>query len=55
MSKNRLMLIIMDGVGVREASEFNAVKNANTPNLDSYFKNYPWTTLACHGRAVGLP
>ncbi|NOZ62083.1 MAG: 2,3-bisphosphoglycerate-independent phosphoglycerate mutase [Calditrichaeota bacterium] len=55
MSKNRLMLIIMDGVGVREASEFNAVKNANTPNLDSYFENYPWTTLACHGRAVGLP
>lgn len=53
--KNKLLLIIMDGVGVRKATEYNAVANANTPNLDNYFAKRPWTTLKCHGRAVGLP
>ncbi|MCD4665083.1 MAG: 2,3-bisphosphoglycerate-independent phosphoglycerate mutase, partial [Bacteroidales bacterium] len=55
MNKNKLILIIMDGVGIRDAEKFNAFKNANTPNLDNYFQTKPWTTLACHGRAVGLP
>lgn len=55
MTKNKLILIIMDGIGIREAEKFNAFKNASTPNLDNYFQNKPWTTLACHGRAVGLP
>jgi len=55
MEKNKLLLIIMDGVGISKSNEYNAVKKANTPNLDNYFKNMPWTTLACHGRAVGLP
>ena len=26
-----------------------------TPNLDSYFANYPHTTLEASGKAVGLP
>ena len=55
MEKNKLLLIIMDGVGISKSNEYNAVNKANTPNLDNYFKNMPWTTLACHGRAVGLP
>ena len=55
MSRNRLLLIIMDGVGLRDAEEYNAVKLAKTPNLDNYFQTKPWTSLACHGRAVGLP
>jgi len=45
----------MDGVGIQSSEKFNALKNAQTPNLDEYFKTKPWTTLACHGRAVGLP
>jgi 2,3-bisphosphoglycerate-independent phosphoglycerate mutase len=55
MTKNKLLLIIMDGVGIRSSDNLNALKNAHTPNLDNYFKTKPWTTLACHGEAVGLP
>ncbi len=55
MSKNKLLLMILDGVGLRDANNNNALKLANTPNLDSYFKEYPWTTLQAHGNAVGLP
>ena len=32
MSKNKVMLIIMDGVGMRDTDKNNAVKIANTPN-----------------------
>ena len=55
MARNKALLIIMDGVGVRESSEHNAFKTANTPNLDRYFSTCSYTTLVCHGRAVGLP
>lgn len=48
-------LIIMDGFGIRRARYGNAIKAANTPNIDFLLKNYPHTTLsACEG-AVGLP
>ena len=55
MAKNTLLLMIMDGVGLRDSSEYNALEKAKTPNLHSYFKTYPMTKLKCHGRAVGLP
>ncbi|MDI6601113.1 MAG: 2,3-bisphosphoglycerate-independent phosphoglycerate mutase [Thermoanaerobacteraceae bacterium] len=48
-------LIIMDGYGLSEDNEYNAVKKAYTPNLDRYFKEYPNTRLRCSGLAVGLP
>lgn len=48
-------LIIMDGFGIRRSKYGNAIKAANTPNIDFLLKNYPNTTLfACEG-AVGLP
>jgi 2,3-bisphosphoglycerate-independent phosphoglycerate mutase len=50
-----LVLMILDGFGLREESEFNAVKNANTPNIDSFFKHYPNSKLIASGEAVGLP
>ncbi|MBN2008813.1 2,3-bisphosphoglycerate-independent phosphoglycerate mutase [candidate division KSB1 bacterium] len=55
MAKNKLLLMILDGVGIRNDKKFNALENSNTPNLHSFFKTKPWTKLACHGRAVGLP
>ena len=55
MAKNKLLLMIMDGVGLRDSSEYNALEKAKTPNLHNYFKTYPMTKLNCHGRAVGLP
>ena len=49
------LLIIMDGVGCNPAKENNAVVEANTPNLDRYFSDYPFTKLNASGRPVGLP
>ena len=50
-----LMLMIFDGFGLRDEKEFNAIKNANTPNLDYIFKTYPNSQLDASGEAVGLP
>jgi len=56
ISNNRLhMLIILDGWGINSETNGNAVKLANTPNLDGLLKEYPHTQLACSGKAVGLP
>lgn len=48
-------LIIMDGFGLRNTVEGNAVAQANKPNYDRYLKEYPNTTLTACGEAVGLP
>ncbi|MDD5757961.1 MAG: 2,3-bisphosphoglycerate-independent phosphoglycerate mutase [Desulfobulbaceae bacterium] len=50
-----VMLIILDGWGVGEASDTNAVFMAKTPNMDRFMARYPATTLAAHNGAVGLP
>ncbi len=50
-----VMLIILDGWGVGQPSEYNAVHVAQTPNIDKYLKKYPSTTLIAHDGAVGLP
>jgi len=48
-------LIIRDGWGYSENHEGNAVLAAQTPNIDFYKDNYPWTLLDCAGEPVGLP
>ena len=50
-----VMLVIMDGCGWREEEDGNAFKLANTPNLDRYYEEYPFTLLQASGEAVGLP
>lgn len=50
-----VMLVILDGFGLAPESESNAVFQANTPNFDDYWQNYPHTTLQASGEAVGLP
>ena len=55
MSKNPIALIILDGFGINEATEGNAIKAAKKPNIDSYFKNNPHTVLYASGMSVGLP
>lgn len=49
------LLLILDGFGIAPAGKGNAVHLANTPVLDGLFATYPHTSLACSGRAVGLP
>lgn len=48
-------LIILDGFGLREETQGNAVAQAKKPNFDRYWNTYPHTTLTAHGEAVGLP
>ncbi|WP_025690097.1 2,3-bisphosphoglycerate-independent phosphoglycerate mutase [Paenibacillus zanthoxyli] len=48
-------LIILDGFGLRDTVEGNAVAQAKKPNIDRYLKQYPHTTLRAAGEAVGLP
>lgn len=50
-----LAIIIMDGFGISSKEEYNAVARAKKPNLERFWKNYPTTTLAASGLAVGLP
>lgn len=51
----KVVLIIMDGYGLRKKQQGNAIAIANTPNLSEYFKNYPNTALRASGVFVGLP
>ena len=53
--RNKLVLCILDGCGVREETDGNAFKNANTPTLDMLFEKYPNSILEASGPAVGLP
>ena len=55
MSKTPTTLIIMDGFGLRQETEGNAVKNARTPNLDKIFAENPGCRLSASGLDVGLP
>lgn len=49
------MLMILDGWGINEKTEGNAVAQANTPFLDYLLETYPHSKLKCSGEAVGLP
>ncbi len=51
----KVLLVILDGYGLSEKIDGNAVKLANTKTLDYIFKNYPTTKLEASGLAVGLP
>lgn len=55
MKNKTLMLAILDGWGYREASPTNAVTVANTPNMDRWMAEYPFTTIVAHNGLVGLP
>jgi len=50
-----LVLLILDGFGIRADTEYNAITQANTPCWDKIQKTFPMTQLDCSGRVVGLP
>ena len=50
-----LVLIIMDGWGIRKEKKGNAILNAKTPNYNFLMKNYPHSGLFASGEHVGLP
>ena len=55
MAKKPIALIIMDGYGLNPDTKGNAIAQANTPYLDSYFAKYPNSQLLASGLSVGLP
>jgi len=50
-----VVLIIMDGIGLKDTNVGNAVNMAYKPTLDNCLHNYPVQKLKAHGTAVGLP
>ncbi|WP_238365609.1 2,3-bisphosphoglycerate-independent phosphoglycerate mutase [Mesobacterium pallidum] len=50
-----VVLCILDGWGLREATDHNAPALARTPNFDRIWQTCPTSTLITHGRDVGLP
>ncbi len=47
--------MILDGYGLRDSGEGNAIAAAKKPNLDKLFSSYPNSTLEASGISVGLP
>jgi len=50
-----VVLCILDGVGLRDDSHGNALKQAKTPFLDYLWDNFPRSKLEASGSLVGLP
>ena len=55
MRKKPVVLMILDGYGLNDKVEGNAVAQANTPVMDSLMKEYPFVHGNASGMAVGLP
>lgn len=55
MSKSPVAIIILDGFGWRKEDYGNAVNQANKPNFDRYWNQYPHATMKASGLDVGLP
>ncbi|WP_034922584.1 2,3-bisphosphoglycerate-independent phosphoglycerate mutase [Gillisia sp. CAL575] len=51
----KVILMILDGWGITQDPKVSAISRANTPFIDSLFKNYPNAQLLTHGMNVGLP
>ena len=51
----KILLIILDGFGLREDERGNAIKKANMTYFNKLWEEYPHSTLEASGKAVGLP
>ena len=55
MSKKPVVLMVLDGYGLNDRTEGNAIAMANTPVMDKLMKECPFVKGAASGLAVGLP
>lgn len=55
MTKNKLLLLILDGWGIGNVWGGNAITIANTPNYDRILRTFPNSKLHASGVDVGLP
>jgi 2,3-bisphosphoglycerate-independent phosphoglycerate mutase len=54
-TRRRLLLLILDGWGIREETYGNLIAEARTPHFDSLWSGYPRAILRASGEAVGMP
>ena len=55
MAKKPVVLMVLDGYGLNEKTEGNAIAMANTPVMDKLMAEYPFVKGNASGMAVGLP
>ena len=55
MAKKPVVLMVLDGYGLNEKTEGNAIAMANTPVMDKLMAEYPFVKGNASGLAVGLP
>ena len=55
MSKRPTVLLVLDGFGLNDRKEANAIAIANTPVMDRLMEEYPFVKGNASGMAVGLP
>ncbi len=55
MSKRPTVLMILDGYGLSDKTEGNAIAEAKTPVMDALKRDYPFVKGNASGMAVGLP
>jgi len=53
--RRRLLLLILDGWGIREETSGNMISLARTPQFDGLWSGFPHAVLSASGEAVGLP
>lgn len=53
--KKPLVLMILDGYGLRDETYGNAIKAAKTPRMEELLSQYPHTQIGASGLNVGLP
>ena len=55
MSKKPVVLMVLDGYGLSDKTEGNAIAMADTPVMDKLMKEYPFVKGNASGSYVGLP
>ncbi|MGD8535455.1 MAG: alkaline phosphatase family protein [Candidatus Aminicenantes bacterium] len=54
-TERRVLLLILDGWGMREEKEGNLIAEAKTPHFDKLWSHFPHAWLEASGKAVGMP
>lgn len=55
MNSGKSLLVILDGWGLGQRPEADAIAQADTPNFDRIYREEPHSTLITFGEEVGLP
>ena len=55
MIQKKAFLVILDGWGLGQREDADAIKQADTPFVDKLYQDYPCSNLLTYGEEVGLP